>query len=43
MGKNSKRPIEKRISIWEEEKLSQQRAKENLLLAKKQEEQRLKN
>ena len=39
MGKHSKKPIEQRLSIWEEEQLSKQRAKEALLLAKKQEEE----
>ena len=43
MGKHSKKPIEQRLSIWQEEQLSKQRAKEALLLAKKQEEKKQKN
>ena len=43
MGKRSKKPIEQRLSIWEEEQLSKQRAKEALLLAKKQEQEKQKN
>ena len=42
MGKHSKKPIEQRLSIWEEEQLSKQRAKEALLLAKKQEQEKQK-
>lgn len=43
MGKHSKKPIEQRMSIWEELQLSKQRAKEALLLAKTQEEEKQKN
>ena len=43
MGRHSKKPIEQRLSIWEEEQLSKQLAKEALLLAKKQEQEKQKN
>ena len=43
MGRHSKKPIEQRLSIWEEKQLSKQQAKEALLLAKKQEEEKQKN
>jgi hypothetical protein len=43
MGKNSRKPIEQRLSIWEEREQSKQKAKEALILAKLQEQQKLKN
>lgn len=42
MGKNSRRPPEQRISIWEEIQISKIQAKNNLILAKSQEQQKLK-
>lgn len=43
MGKTSRKPPEQRISIWEERQLSKQQAKNALILAKLQEQQKLKN
>lgn len=43
IGKNSRKPIEQRFTIWEELQMSKQKAKEALLLAKKQEEEKIKN
>ena len=42
MGKNSRRPPEQRISIWEAITQNKQAAKNNLILAKSQEQQKLK-
>ena len=42
MGKNSRRPPEQRITIWEERTQNKQAAKNNLILAKNQEQQKLK-
>lgn len=43
MAKNSKRPPEKRETIWEETSRLKQEAKEVLILAKAMEQQKLKN
>lgn len=42
MGKNSRKPPEQRLSIWEERTQNKQQAKTNLILAKSQEQQKLK-
>ena len=42
MGKNSRKPPEQRISIWEERPQNKQAAKNALILAKNQEQQKLK-
>jgi len=43
MGKNSRRPPEKRLTIWEERTQNKQQAKNALILAKSQEQQKLKS
>lgn len=43
MAKNSKRPPEKRETIWEETSRLKQEAKNVLIIAKEMEQQKLKN